>query len=338
MENEKDYFTHYESLDVHKVMLLDKPRTLAYKEFIESNSDMFLDKVVLDVGAGTGILSLFAAKAGAKKVYAVECNNVSYGCQKIVEKNGFSHIINVIHSTIEKSNIPEKVDIIISEWMGFYLLTESMLDSVIFARDKFLKPNGIVIPSTASLYVCPVSLHELMKNKVEYWENVYSYDFSMLMHVAKQSLLTQPHVMLVESAQLLAEPELLLNMDLKYVTTEELEKIALPMEFKFSKNGFLHGFALWFDVEFHGKCNKILSTGPNSCPTHWKQTIFVQPDALMINKQDVMNLNFILEKDSLNRRKYNVSIDIIDEDDENAFENDFTNEVAANIESILNSK
>lgn len=61
----------------------------------------------------------------------------------------------MIHAPIESVDLPEKVDIIISEWMGFYLLHEGMLDSVIFARDKFLKPGGLMFPESAALYCAP---------------------------------------------------------------------------------------------------------------------------------------------------------------------------------------
>ena len=66
------YFSSYEDLSVHELMIKDKPRTLAYKNYIEKNAALFKDKIVIDVGAGSGILSLFAAKAGAKKVSALK--------------------------------------------------------------------------------------------------------------------------------------------------------------------------------------------------------------------------------------------------------------------------
>ena len=62
------YFSSYDSLEVHELMLKDKPRTVAYKNFIERNPELFQDKVVVDVGAGTGILSMFIARAGAQQV------------------------------------------------------------------------------------------------------------------------------------------------------------------------------------------------------------------------------------------------------------------------------
>ena len=68
-EQESAYFTSYEALGIHELMLKDEPRTRAYQVFMESHSDCFKDKIVIDVGAGSGILSLFAARAGAKKVH-----------------------------------------------------------------------------------------------------------------------------------------------------------------------------------------------------------------------------------------------------------------------------
>lgn len=67
-QNDAEYFTSYEDLQVHELMLKDKSRMMAYKEFIEGNPELFRDKIVVDVGAGLGILSLMAARAGAKQV------------------------------------------------------------------------------------------------------------------------------------------------------------------------------------------------------------------------------------------------------------------------------
>ena len=75
----------------------------------------------MDVGAGTGILSIFAAKAGAKHVYAVEYANIAYHAIKIIKDNGLEDKITVIKGKIEEIQLPvEKVDIIISEWMGYF--------------------------------------------------------------------------------------------------------------------------------------------------------------------------------------------------------------------------
>lgn len=74
-------------------MLQDKVRTSTYASFILTNRMLFRDAVVLDVGCGTGILSLFAAKAGAKRVFAVDASDIYKRARKIIEENGHDDVI-----------------------------------------------------------------------------------------------------------------------------------------------------------------------------------------------------------------------------------------------------
>lgn len=76
-------------------MLEDEPRNLAYKKAILGNKCYFKDKIVMDVGCGTGILSVFCAQADAKKVYAVEASNLANLAREIVKENGFENVIEV---------------------------------------------------------------------------------------------------------------------------------------------------------------------------------------------------------------------------------------------------
>ena len=136
------YFDSYAHFGIHEEMLKDEVRTKTYMNSIIQNKHLFKDKIVMDVGCGTGILSMFAAKAGAKQVIGVECSSIIHQAKKIIDANGFSEQITLLHGKVEEVELPEgieKVDIIISEWMGYFLLYESMLDTVLVARDKFLK-------------------------------------------------------------------------------------------------------------------------------------------------------------------------------------------------------
>lgn len=131
------YFNSYAHFSIHEEMLKDRIRTTTYQKAILRNQHLFEGKTVLDVGSGTGILCLFAAKAGAKHVYGIECSEIVEIAKKIVIDNHFEDRITFIKGKAEEITLPvDKVDIIISEWMGYFLLYESMLDTVLLMRDK----------------------------------------------------------------------------------------------------------------------------------------------------------------------------------------------------------
>ena len=158
-------------------MLMDHNRMRAYHSAIMLNKSMFEGKVVLDVGTGSGVLAMWAAQAGASKVYAVEYTDMAAHAKELVEGNGLSGIVEVIQSSVEDLDLPCKVDIIVSEWMGYILLRESMLDSVVRARNKWLKSDGTLFPSHATMYWGLISYEEDREQKIrEYQDSLYEWD------------------------------------------------------------------------------------------------------------------------------------------------------------------
>lgn len=162
-----NYFCSYAQLYHQKQMLADHNRMAAYHAAIMGNANVFKDKIVMDVGTGSGILAVWAAQAGARRVFAVEYTDMAKHAQAVMEANGVSDVVTVIQGAVEDIELPamegsnnnttQVVDIIISEWMGYFLLRESMLDSIVRARDKFLRPTtGLMFPSHVTMYVCPV--------------------------------------------------------------------------------------------------------------------------------------------------------------------------------------
>jgi protein arginine N-methyltransferase 1 len=136
-------------------MLLDKVRCESYKNAIEA---IVKGKTVLDVGAGTGFLSVIAAKAGASHVYAVEYSEMAEYAKQFIDDNECTDNITLIKKRMEDVNILDipKVDVIISEWMGYFLLFENMLPSVLDARRRFLKEDGLMLPCEGRIYIAAV--------------------------------------------------------------------------------------------------------------------------------------------------------------------------------------
>lgn len=158
---------------------------------------------------------------GAKKVFAIEASNVATLSRKIVSDNGLDSIISVFHGRVEDFKLPSDVscvDIIVSEWMGFYLLHEGMLDSVIHARDKFLSKSGLMFPESAAIYASPCSVPTIFD--VEF-EGVNLRTFAKEIRTQKSK---KPQIQVMEDKNLLHEGTIIAWIDLKDVSLEELNE------------------------------------------------------------------------------------------------------------------
>ncbi|KAI0697253.1 S-adenosyl-L-methionine-dependent methyltransferase [Cytidiella melzeri] len=276
----KDYYADsYAHFGIHEEMLKDSVRTGSYRNAIVNNGHLFKGKTVLDVGCGTGILSMFAAKAGAKHVVGIDMSNIIDQAQKIIEANGFADTITLVKGKLEEAQLPiTEFDIIVSEWMGYFLLYESMLDTVILARDKYLKPGGLMFPDEATLYIAAIEDSDYKEEKINYWDNVYGFDFSCIKDIA----LREPLVDTVELKAVVTDPCLIKHLNLLTVKKEDLAFTA-PFTLNVTRNDWVHAFLAWFDISFEA-CHKPVkfSTGPHARYTHWKQTVFYTPDTLTV--------------------------------------------------------
>ena len=106
-------------------------------------------------------------KAGAKHVIGVDMSTIIEKAREIVAINGMSDKITLLQGKMEEVELPfPKVDIIISEWMGYFLLYESMLDTVLYARDKYLAPNGLIFPDKATIFMAGIEDGEYKDEKI----------------------------------------------------------------------------------------------------------------------------------------------------------------------------
>lgn len=265
--NHDYYFGSYSHFYIHEEMLKDRTRTEAYQRAIENNKEDFKDKIVLDIGAGTGILSIFAARSGAKHVYAVENAEIAYFAKEIIKKNGLEDKITVLKGKMEEIELPvPKVDIIISEWMGYFLLYESMLDSVLWARDKYLAKGGKMLPDRAQIFVASIEDEQYKNNKIGFWKNVYGVNMSCLSTAAMK----EPLIDCCEGNMVNSNSCKIIDLDLVKCKKEDVE-FAGEYELTFNRNDKVHALVSWFDCLFSDLQNPVtLSTSPFKHYTHWK--------------------------------------------------------------------
>jgi type I protein arginine methyltransferase len=271
---------HYQLLANQQLMLEDVHRTSKYHAGIVENSKDFAGKIVLDVGAGTGILSLFAAQAGAKKVYAVEGTSAADYAQLLIDRAGFADRIEVLRGRLDEIELDTKVDVIISEPWGFFLFHERMIEVFLSARDRFLVEGGRMFPSAADVWLAPFrdeEIYEWRCDRISFWErsDFFGIDLSALAEAARRELFEMPAVGVVESASLVAKP-VARTFELSALDLNDLAVIHLPFKFVVAEAGPVHGLAGWFDVHFAGSSRTItLSTSPHAPLTHWAQMRFL---------------------------------------------------------------
>lgn len=288
--NQDHPFFHYYGLLPHQQnMLQDAVRTGTYKNAITLNPSNFAGKVVLDVGTGTGILAYFAVQAGARHVYAVEASNMAEVATKLMAANGLSDRVTVIRGKVDEVTLPEKVDVIVSEPMGFMLVHERMLESYIAARDLFLKPGGLMMPTTGTIYIAPFSDRTLYAEqcaKPTFWSatDFYGLNLSLLQAAARADYFSQPVVGYFDPSILLCPETITHVINFQTDTVADLAEIVVPLDFVIAKTELMHGLAAWFDVGFAGKdLPTVLSTGPGSPGTHWYQCRLLLQEPIAVN-------------------------------------------------------
>lgn len=141
----------YNTLTSHRQMIQDQYRTFSYKNAIEETIQT--GDIVVDYGAGSGILSIIAARAGAKKVYAIERNRFTAKfLEHNVRINNLSHIIEIFYGdatefTVQNSSID--INVVISECIGDHLFENKMVYEFLYLS-QFYSPRA-VIPFEMSL-------------------------------------------------------------------------------------------------------------------------------------------------------------------------------------------
>ncbi|XP_074566171.1 putative protein arginine N-methyltransferase 3 isoform X2 [Curcuma longa] len=307
----ENYFGAYGSFGIHREMLSDKARMDAYQGALLNNPSLINQATVLDVGCGTGILSLFAAQGGASKVIAVEASKkmAAYATQIARENDllsgnipGEYGVINVVQCMVEELDkfihvSPSSVDVIVSEWMGYCLLYESMLSSVLYARDRWLKPGGAILPDTATIFGAGFGRGG---TSLPFWENVYGFDMSCIGKKVMKDSYSAPIVDTIDSREIVTETAAIHSFDLVTMKLDDMD-FTSSFELKLRTESIddvatartctCYGMVLWFETGFTSRfCKEMptnLSTSPYSPKTHWAQTILMLREPIVLSSSHV---------------------------------------------------
>lgn len=264
-------------LERHAAMVLDPFRTSAIRQAIDQNVGK--SDVVVDVGSGIGLLSFFACRAGAKHVYAIDCDIESVQVAKTLAKRfGYEKQITFVEEISFLAKIDKKADVLICETVGSLAFDENILATMFDAKERLLKPGGKTIPSKLELWGA------LSDNRSAH--SLYC-DVEGLDIAPSEEKEVPTHPILVSPSNFLSKPFLIGTVDFNNISSNSLKT---TVKIKTIHDGICSCIAVWPKITWAE--GYITDCSPFSPPTHWKQSLLeVEPS--QVNSGEKHRLEFI---------------------------------------------
>lgn len=241
----------FASASIHIKMLNDRARTASYLDAIAEVVKP--GDVVVDLGTGTGVLSVAAARAGARHVYAIEASSIGWSARSVFEANGLTDRITLVPGWSTQVTLPERGDLLVSEIIGNEPLEERVLEATGDAIKRHLKPDARFIPEAVRIYGLPVEVpetviaeHRFTESAQQRWNDWYDIDFGSLYRVATH---TSPYLFLIKPFRTrdwlrLSDPCLLAEIDLR-TSTPRIESTASVIT---HTPGVVSGILMYFEL------------------------------------------------------------------------------------------
>jgi len=264
-------------LDYYRMLIADEARTSAYRTALREV--VRRGDVVIDLGAGTGILALFACQLGARHVFAIEKSEVADAAAFLVRQRGLADRITVLHDDSRNVTLPERGNVLVTETLGMLAFDEGIAGSVIDARARLLRDDATVIPQRIELLLAPIDDADAWANVAWWNEPQHGLDLSPLQPFAANTI----HPCTIASESCIAEPAIAIGTDLSssFVTGRA--------GFVAKRNATLRGFAGWFSATLSAGAR--ITNAPGS-GTHWSQAFLPlrEPIALRAGEAIIVDL------------------------------------------------
>lgn len=263
----------------HRALLDDEVRTSAFIRALDAQ--VAPGDVVCDLGAGTGVLSLAARRAGARRVYAIEHASIARLARRVIATHGEASSIEVIERHARDVALPEPVDVLVSECLGILGLGSTMIRWLCALRDRSLAPGGRVIPRSIGVGIAAVEGPELRAYVEPFAEPRYGFDFSALHEVSRHNLYNAA----IDRGALLTDGARAIEVDLLGAPHEDERAGRVVAAAR--RDGALHGLVGWFEADLGA--GLALSTAPGAPRTVWRQ-VFLPLDERSVRAGDPIEM------------------------------------------------
>jgi protein arginine N-methyltransferase 1 len=285
----------FSSAGIHIKMLNDKNRTNSFINAIKKIVQQ--DDVVVDIGTGTGILAIAAAKAGARKVYAIESGAIADVADETIKREGLSDVITLLRGWSTEVELPEKADVLISEILGNNPYNENILRTFKDAKERLIKPEARIIPENVQLFALPAMLSETyLKNEVvseKYltdWKDSYGINFISLNKIANQSRwLNDANFKAFNDSLLWKEPIHLCETDFK-----TFKESIIDVSIKVISEKPFNAMFLFF-TSLVGESTITTSPFATERANHWLAPLRFMPEGLSMQQHKEFDLRFIFK-------------------------------------------
>lgn len=259
----------------HFLMVRDSVRVMSYRQAIQRHCQ---GRTVVEIGCGSGILSIFAAQAGAKRVIAIEESRIADLAEEMFRANGVADRIELRRANSRDVSLEERADVIIHEILGSDPFSENLLPFIEDARARFLAPNGRLIPSV--LEVCCVGFEVMDRpyldrtraaGELSELAEVYGIDFGAFLRSleAEPSAFRRPLGDLGKNQfepQILTDEVRMYRLDLASDAPLEIAP-RHDLRLRAIRSGSLGGLLVYFRA--HLDEETVLSTSPYAARTGW---------------------------------------------------------------------